>query len=738
MLTSPPLATPLTDLAEDPLSDELSTRLALILKKLEDEVQKRISQKRGIEQRWIDETLQYEGRYSDEERRLIVDTDTINKSTVYMNLTRQKANVVEARLVDGAGIAGGGFEIKPSPVPELAEEAKAGAEFAAQNQQRLLEVPEGDPAMQEALAAQREATRRATELQAALDEARRRAESMYDEIDDQLKACNYEHEENRVKHDAVVLGTGIMKGPVTGGKVRKRWSSFVDEATGFSVYEMTATEAPRPMFYRVDPRNWFPSMSAVTVEESESFFERHLMNPSDLRKLAKRDGFIAANIRKLLRDKARSHDPSYLSEMRNAAGDEYTGGTERYHVWEYHGPLDHEDFLSLSEACYGTVPEDDIDPLFEQQVTVWFCQGEVLKFGIHPLDSGESIYSVYTLQPCDYSIFGYGVPHLIADNQKALCAAWRMMIDNAAAATLPQIVFDHTVEPMDGEYLIYPGKRWLKKSGSAPGARPFETYHFDIRQAELQRIIELAIRAIEQESGIPLMAQVEPASMPTQTAFGVGVLNRSMNIVFGLLVKQFEKQITVPCIRRLYDWNMQFSAKEHIKGDMEVYARGSSTYVLREIQAPNLMILLQSFAASPVLGPALQIMPILRQLARAMLLEPSEVIKSDEKLAADLAAAAEQDGEPAPTAEEVRLQVEQLKAEVATQIAKLEAETKRFVAETNHQMKVMDLEMSGNLDLEEKRQRTLREKMKIESKERIVAADAAVAERSGRQSGGLF
>lgn len=737
MLNTPAPVTPLTDI-EGYTSEDMSERLAMIVNKLEDEAMKRVSQKHGVERRWIDESYQYEGRYSDEEYRLITDTDTINKSTIYMNMTRQKTNAMEARLVDGAGLAGGGFEIKPTPVPELDKEAKAWAEFAAQNQQKLLEIPDGDPAMQAAIDAQREATRRATELQANMDEARRRAEAMHDELDDQLKACDYDHQENLVKHDACKLGTGIMKGPVLGGKKRKSWSSAVDAETGFTIHEMVEVTEQRPSFFRVDPWNWFPDMDVATVEESDSFFERHLMSESDLRRLAKVDGFIVESIRKLLKDKARSTAPSYLNDLRTMVGNEYVGSRDKYHVWEYHGPLDHEDFLCISEAYHGSISDDDIDPLFEQQVTVWFCQGEILKFGIHPLDSGECIYSVFNFQRDDHSIFGFGVPHLIADSQKVLCAAWRMMIDNAGPATLPQIVFDHTVEPMDGDYLLYPGKKWLKKAGGTPGNRPFETYHLDIRQAELQRIIELAMRAIEQESGIPLMAQAEPGSMPTQTALGISVLNRSMNVIFGLLVKQFEESITVPCIRRLYDWNMQFSEKEHIKGDMEVQARGSSTYVLREIQAPNLMSLLLQFASHPALGPALNIMPMMRKLTRALMLEPSEVVKSDEKLAADLAAAAQAEGEPAPSPEEIRLQIAQMQAEVSLKIAEMEAETKRMVAEANHQMKLMDLEMSGNLDLEEKRQKAAQKQMEIESKERIVAADAAVAQRTGQPSGGTF
>jgi hypothetical protein len=102
MITPAPTTTAAMD-ADNPEDEDFAVKVQMIIHRLEREAERRVSQKHGIERRWIDESYQYEGQYSAEDRHLIVDTDTMNKSSVYMNMTRQKTDAVEARLVDGAG-----------------------------------------------------------------------------------------------------------------------------------------------------------------------------------------------------------------------------------------------------------------------------------------------------------------------------------------------------------------------------------------------------------------------------------------------------------------------------------------------------------------------------------------------------------------------------------------------------------------------------------------------------------
>jgi hypothetical protein len=632
------------------------------------------------------------------------------------------------------------FSIAPTSVPELSDEAMAWARFASENQQQLLQLPEGTPEAAEAMEAQRLALQRATETQAVMDEARRRADAMQNEMDDQLQECHYNFQCKLMIHDACKLGTGIMKGPVLATEKKKSWSKRTDEQSGFVVHEMMEISEPRPAFFRVDPWNWFPDMDATCLSESESFFERHLLTKSGLRKLANVPGFILPNIRKLLKEKPRGTAPHYVSELRSIADDGNLGTmNDRYHVWEYHGPIEMEDMDYI--ASY--IEDDDlkayvgeIDPLQEINVTVWFCQGTLLKFGVNPLDSGECIYSVFNYKRDDHSIFGFGVPHLMANSQTVLCAAWRMMVDNANLATLPQIVHNPSiVEPADGDPTVYPGKTWIKKSGTAPGEKVFETYHFDIRQAELERIIVMTLQAIDREIGVPTIAEADPGVVPMQTAMGVSIFNNEVKIPFRALVKHFDDNVTVPNMQRLFNWNMQFSDKEHIKGDMRIRARGVSTFLLRELQAPTLMAMLVQFASHPILGPALKVMPMARMVAQAMMLPQHEVIKSDEQMAADLAAAAQnQPEEPSP--EQIKLQIAEMNYKAAVDQATINAESRKYDIDRQYEIEILRQETAANKNLDNNETKRIIKDRELESSERKMAADIGMAEKIGQRTGG--
>ena len=107
-------------------------------------------------------------------------------------------------------------------------------------------------------------------------------------------------------------------------------------------------------------------------------------------------------------------------------------------------------------------------------------------------------------------------------------------------------------------------------------------------QAELANIIEIALRFIDDETLMPKIAQGEQGSTPTNTVGGLSILMNAANVVFRRIIKNFDDDMTVPNIRRLYDWNMQYSEKAEIKGDSKVRALGISALVELEGQAQKL------------------------------------------------------------------------------------------------------------------------------------------------------
>jgi hypothetical protein len=709
-------------------AERLRGVLVGVVSRLEKEAVDRVTKRRLVEQRWLEDLRQLHGEYEDKLKR---DLEAAKRSTLFVNETRPKTNACEARLVDMLFPTDDkNWGIRPTPVPELSETAKRAMDAA---QQRIGDAndaaAQADPSHIAVAAEAQVLADTAKQAQDTMEEARRRADAMSAEIDDQLTECRYAIQMRDVIRDACRIGTGVVKGPVANtDRVRKAWQveQGQDGSTG---YALAWQENARPAFYRVDPWSWFPEPDARTIEESADFFERHLYTEKDMRALGRRPGFDGDAVRRLLKAKATGAQPSYLADLRAITGENQAPTDGRYHVWEYRGALAAEEMRDLC-ACLGkdgmAEGMGEVDPLDEVGVVIWFCSAEILKFGLHHLDSGESIYSVYNLEKDDGSIWGFGIPYLMRDAQKAINGAWRMMMDNAGLSTGPQIEIDTTVvEPADGDWTLTPRKLWRRLSTAPAGKPGINTYDIPSHQAELAGIIQIAKQLVDDETSISQIAQGEQGSHTTQTANGMAILMNAVNVVFRRFVKNFDDDVTVPNIRRLYDWNMQFGTKEGIKGDFEVDARGSSVLLVREMQAQNLMVA-ANLTAHPVLGVLMKAAPILRKLFQSMMIPADEVVLSDEEIAE--AAQKEQDA-AGEGATDPRAEVEMAKLEAQRGQAQLDAQTRLKIAHINRETELIRLATTSQIDLAKLRAQLGMAIADQKHDERIFAAEVGFKSR---------
>ncbi|CAO3403502.1 hypothetical protein [Azospirillum palustre] len=674
-----------------------------------DAVSKRVT----VEDRWYEDLRQYHGRYDEKTEGKLKSAD---RSRLFVNQTKPKTNAWKARLSDLLFPTDDrNWGIQPTPVPELSTAAK---------------TPQDHPDD-----AQRQA---GDQARAKLEDAKLRAEAMQAEIEDQLTESRYGIHCREAIDDACVLGTGILKGPVVDSRTRRSWGKVpVQQPNGTTamVDAMVEVRDPRPKYTRVDPWRFYPDPNGNQVEECEHFFELHLLSKTEMRRLAKKPGFSADAIRRLLKEDSRETPPPWMANVRSITDGDKGAVEGKFTVWEYNGPLTAEQLCCL----YGAKGDHDaaaeygeIDPLDEVQAVVWFCQNEVIKFGIHVLDSQDPIYSAFAFARDKGSFWGRGVPSLMRDTQSALNAAWRMMMDNGGLSTGPQIVIDKTrVEPADNSWDLKPRKIWFAKPDAVGtnGMRAvFETYPIDSRQPELLNIIKLAQEFIDDEVSLPLIAQGEAGAHQTQTANGMAMLQNASNVIFRDAVKDWDDEVTVPNIRRLYDWNMQFNPKEAIKGDFEVDARGTSVLLVREAQAQNLMTMCMQFTGHPVLGPLVKAAPLLRKTVQAHMISADEIVMTDDEIAqaqqAQQQAQQQNQGQDDP-----RAAIEMKKIEAAMQKAQLDAETKIQVAQINRETELAKLAAAQNLTVEQMRSKLEMQAADQQHKERIFAAEVGFKDR---------
>lgn len=711
--------------------------LRALVGELQKEADRRVGARVVVENRWLDDLRQYYGEYTTQIQKDLTDAA---KSTLFINQTRPKTNAMEARLSDMLFPTDDrNWGIQPTPVPELTVKAEQTAKASAAATMASVQNPDHPGLAAASLAAQRDAAL----VEATMDEARSRANAMQEEIDDHLRECNYSIHARDVIRDSCKLGTGIMKGPITDGSSRRAWQAMNPDGTPMPKqpmgspapstvdYALTYEPDDRPVYWRVDPWNYFPDMDASNHDEGESDYERHLFNKKQMRALARKRGFSQDGIRRLLDAGPTKGAPAYLANLRAITGQNQTVVSDRYQVWEYHGPLEVNQIELLAEFLgrdgdLEDLPQD-VDPLDEVQVVVWFCQGEPLKFGLHHLDSGDSIYSVFNLERDDSSIFGFGIPYIMRDPQKALAASWRTVMDNMGLSSGPQIVInDDVIEPADGDWTLRPRKVWRRKSGAPADQKPFEIFEISSHLTELMEVVETSRKNIDEETALPMLAQGEQGAQVTKTFQGMAILMNSVNVVFRRIVKNWDDGLTTPAITRLYDWLMQFSTKDYIKGDYKVDARGTSVLLVREMQSQNIMLFLNNYVGHPIMGKFMKKdgLPGLRKLSQTLMIPADELIKSDTEVEQDEALAAKK--QPPPN-------IEMQKLVTQMNMAKDHDQTLRDVAYINRETQLMIWAQKANMSLDQ-----LRNELQIafddrQSKERIFAGEAAIEAKLARE-----
>lgn len=702
-------------------SPDLKGRLGGLVGRLDALAQEQVSQRNLIEERWIRDLQQYYGVYSED---VVKSIQNAGGSQLFANQTRTKSTSWAARLGDMLFPTDDkNWGIDPTPVPSLT----LGATEAVQRARKAVlaanqAAKNGDQqAEQEALQAGQAAASVAAQAAAVMEEARTRANNMSALIDDQLEECRYNMTARGVINDAVRLGTGIFKGPVVGPRVKRAWMK--DPASG--AYVLQNREDARPSYVRTDPWSFFPDMSATCIDDAEFTFERHLPTQKELRRWKNLPGFDVGAIDQLLLMKPRAALPDYFNRLRNITLIGNAVSDRNYQAWEYHGPIEADEMVALAEARQDVDMLHLLDMLQENNVPaiVWFCDGVPVRYGLHPLESGDSLYSPYCFDRDETSIFGFGVPNLMRDPQAAFNAAWRMMINNSSLSSGPQIVINkQNIEPEDGNYDLYPNKVWLKKNDSLAASQPdFQVHEITNQQEQVQAIAEMAKEFCDDETSMPPIAYGESGSHVTKTAQGMGMLMNSANVIFRLVVKNFDDQVTVPNILRLYDWNMQFSADDLVKGDFDVKARGSSVLLVRELQSQNLDAICTKYAASPIFGPMLKLAPMFRKLIQSFMIDTDEVVKTDDEIEAAMQAIAQQAQQNQP---------------LPLQLAKLNNAARLEMQQLIRQTALETVAAKANMTVEQLKTKLQISDDVIAHKEREFAAEAALTPADTHGGGG--
>jgi hypothetical protein len=627
--------------------------------------QEQVQQRQQTEERWYKDVRQFNGQY---------DPGTFTDGTqygskVYVPLTRRLVGLVEARLFDMLFPSDErSYVIEPTPVPDLDQVLELSEKLPPE---AMVQMPEGQVpagAVQQTVAQ-------------IMDEAKKRCDGMQREIDDQLAECSYPKHARDVIHDAVLYGTGVLKGPVPMFRTTKKW----EQKDGVHVLSME--RKPVPEAARVDLWNFFPDMSATHIREAEFVFERHYLTKQQVASLQDMPDVDVDSLRELLEVDPTTPTNNYRERLRAING--ASGAKDkRYEIWEYHGPIDAADLISC-----GCEVEDD--PLKTYTGVVWFgTGGVVLKAALNPLDSNEHPYSVFTWQQDESSIFGFGMPYEVRDAQESANSSFRAMLDNMGLCVLPQVIVDDAaVEPVNLAWGLEPGKFWRNKRPGSDARQSIQFVEINARFPELQGVFQMSKQLIEEVGTLPAFLQGQEAPSYMQSATGASIAYTAANLWVRRAVRNWDDDVVTPLITRFFDFNMQYSEKEAIKGDSRVRAMGITALVELEGQAQRLTQFMQ-VATQMGLPPSNQ-MSIMREFARAFKLDPDRVLPTDKEIEA-MKAQEQANGGAQPSPEMLKLQLsrEQMQAQMQIEQAKMQLRREEIAANQQIMQQRMQLEIA--------------------------------------------
>ena len=609
-------------------------------------------QRRLTEEKWLKCLRQYLGIYDPEIERNL----PAGRSKAYPRLTRVKCVSVVSRVMN-LMFPGNekNWTLKASPSPDM---NPADVKIAVEEEVQRRQKAGMDPQMDESA------------VRAAVQElADDRARALERHIDDQLReiggdqSSDYVALNRKVVQSGVIYGLGVVRGPFVREEKRTVW--VLDENGEPAPQEITDF---KPQFEFLPVWDYFPDMSAKNLHDGDGYFVRLVMTKAQLRKLGKRQDFFEEVIKEYIVNNTRGNFKTrefetQLRSMGSAAHtpeDQPASNDGRYEIVIWHGPVSANTLINAGVDVPEEHRADDVD------AEVWLLGDQVIKAEMDPWKRlGIDVRTVHTFQfdEDDTTPVGNGVPSIMRDSQMSVCAATRMLLDNASITCGPNIEVNTDLMRADQNMTsIEPYKIWYREGmGAEAQQAAVRNVAIDGHMGELQAVIQMfeAFADTETFVGPATGGDMERGySEPMRTAAGASMMRGDAALPFKDIVRNFD-QFTQSVITTMVAFNRKFSPEQQIEGDFNVIARGATSLVAKEIRGQQV----DQLAAT--LSPEERMHVDERKLAEARLQvrDMGDLLRSEEEVARNRQMLEQQ------TQQEKAVEVEKMQAEIREALA---------------------------------------------------------------------
>lgn len=496
------------------------------------------------------------------------------------------------------------------------------------------------------------------------------------EIETQLEETKYSVNCRRAMWDRVVLGTGVMKGPGSAGKLTRSYEKL--EGTNTWIPSLTVDYAP--VIVRVNPWFFYPDETTDQTDKLNDTIEVHPMTGLELKKYMQHDGFRAEAIARVLEKKPEEYNAGNWADFAKLSENNPNLYKEKYLMLEYHGPITRTQLDKLEiDPCYESLND-------EYYGEVWVCQGEVVRIELENIEASFSVpYYVSVWEKDPGSVFGFGVPLMMEDAQRVVNETWHMILDNSAMSSGPQVAMHkQLMEPANGKWELGPLQIWYLTDPQVTVDQAIQFFNVPNVSGQIVPIMQMAQGFAEEESGIPLIAAGLVSPEVGDTATGQLTARHASTTLLDFMSEEWDDNITAPIISNMYAWNMQNSPKPEIKGAYVVDVRTSTEYKNKQLHIRDLEKISVESAQNPHMAKWINQEELTKARLDMMSLPSRSIIKTEEQVKAEEEAAA--NAGPSPEVMELQLKARRMALDEAQLAFEMKQQQQREAWEHEEKM----------------------------------------------------
>lgn len=540
------------------------------------------------EARWLKAQRQMIGLYDPEVESSLAE----NRSRAYPRITRVKVFQVLSKIMD-LMFPGNedNWDLTASPDPDLPVEAlNAAIQNYVKKQQEAGLPPEFD----------------GDTIRAALVEyANELAGELKTTIKDQLQELggnqtyDYIQLNRRAILSGLVYGDGFLLGPFARFTSRPNW----DWDPASNTIAQTQEEVIKPYFEFLPVWDFFPDMTAKTYYDMDGFFTRKVMARGQIRKLADREDYFGAIVKKYLADNETGNYKPLIHETHlrtmgvKVNVNEMSVDSSKYEIITWYGTIS----ARTLQQCGVEIPEEMLGDDVEAEIAL--IDNYIVKADINPwrkLGTDVNMLHWFHFDEDDSSPTGNGIPFIMRDSQMMVANATRAMMDNASVVCGPIMEMleglmriDQDKGVIEAFKIFYRDDANPEATGQFPAIREIKVdSHID----ELLKVIDLGLKFADLETfaGPGQGGDFDKTpSEPFRTAAGASMLKGEAALPFKDIIRSFDT-FTQSVIYALVQFNKKFNPNLSTMGDYDVIARGASSLIAKEIRGIQLDSLAQT------------------------------------------------------------------------------------------------------------------------------------------------